>query len=156
MTVPDRQAIEQFLFLEARLQDEHRYDEWEALWTDDALYWVPIGDDPDPDKKVSVIYDNRARLASRIRQLKTGRRQSQSPPSRMRRVISNIEITPRGEGIEVVSNFVLFESRRGTLNLWAGQTHHKLRAEAGTLKLVSKKVLLVNSDEAIPNLSFLI
>ena len=23
--------------------DEHDYDAWEALWTDDALYWVPAG-----------------------------------------------------------------------------------------------------------------
>ena len=32
--------IEQFLFLEARLQDTHAYDDWEALWTDDAIYRV--------------------------------------------------------------------------------------------------------------------
>ena len=64
----DRTQIEEFLFLEARLQDEHRYDEWEALWEDDALYWVPMKDDADPERSVSYIYDNRARLASRIRQ----------------------------------------------------------------------------------------
>ena len=38
--------VEQFVYREARLQDEHEYDEWEALWTDDAIYWVPANGDP--------------------------------------------------------------------------------------------------------------
>jgi 3-phenylpropionate/cinnamic acid dioxygenase small subunit len=66
--------IEQFLFLEAHLQDTHAYDEWEALWEDDAIYWVPAnGQDTDPDKQMSIIYDNRSRIGIRIEQLKTGR-----------------------------------------------------------------------------------
>ena len=45
----DRHQIETFLYREARLMDEHAYDEWLALWTDDALYWVPCNrDDSDP------------------------------------------------------------------------------------------------------------
>ena len=34
-------AVEAFLYKESRLADESRYDEWEALWEDDAVYWVP-------------------------------------------------------------------------------------------------------------------
>ena len=46
-------GIAQFLYREARLQDEHRFDEWEALWTDDALYWVPAnGEDIDPERDI--------------------------------------------------------------------------------------------------------
>ena len=40
---PDLRQIEQFVYREARYADEHDYDAWEALWTDDALYWVPAG-----------------------------------------------------------------------------------------------------------------
>ena len=29
-----------FIYTEARLADESRYAEWEALWDDDAVYWV--------------------------------------------------------------------------------------------------------------------
>ena len=48
--------IEKFLFREARLMDEHRYDEWLALWTGDAVYWVPCGhEDTDPLRQVSII-----------------------------------------------------------------------------------------------------
>ena len=155
----DRSAVEQFLYLEARLQDEHRYDEWEALWTDDALYWVPAGgDDIDPSRQVSYIYDNRARIASRIRQLKTGQRHAQSPVSRMRRLISNVEVHAEdAQGVLVAeSNFILVESRHARLVTWAGRTIHRLRSEGGSFRMCGKKVLLVNNDAPIPNMAFLI
>lgn len=148
-------AIEQFIYREARLQDEHGYDEWEALWTDDALYWVPAGGD-DPQTQVSYIYDNRARIASRIRQLKTGKRHAQTPRSSLRRVVSNIEVTPVDGVIDVAANFLLVESRHGRQTLWAGRTRYKLRVDGTEFRLAMKKVELVNRDDAISNLAFLI
>lgn len=92
MTV-DRQQIENFLYREARLMDENAYDEWFALWTDDALYWVPANeDDIDPQRHVSIIYEDKMRLEDRIARLKSGAAYAQDPKSRMRRVIANIEI----------------------------------------------------------------
>jgi benzoate/toluate 1,2-dioxygenase subunit beta len=60
----EQRAATAFLSLEARLADEARYAEWLALWTDDAVYWVPATTDPaaDPDTHLSHVYDNRARL----------------------------------------------------------------------------------------------
>ena len=77
---------EQFLYKEARLADSHDYDGWEALWTDDAIYWVPAGGESaeDPTTNVSVLFDNRSRIGTRVRQLKSGKRHSQTPPSRLR------------------------------------------------------------------------
>ncbi len=67
--------VTQWVYREARLQDEHRYDEWEALWTDDGIYWVPAnGEGGDPEQEMSIIYDNRSRIALRIRQFHTGNR----------------------------------------------------------------------------------
>lgn len=152
----DRVAIEQFLFLEARLQDEHRYDEWEALWDDDALYWVPMREGADPSREVSYIYDNRARIASRIRQLKTGLRHAQAPQSKLRRTISNIEIAPAGEAISVEANFILVESRRPALTVWGGRTTYLLVPAGDSFKLRRKTVLLVNCEQAIDNLAFLV
>jgi benzoate/toluate 1,2-dioxygenase beta subunit len=152
----DRRAIEQFLFTEARFADEHRYDEWEALWTDEALYWVPIREDRDPEIQVSYIFDNRTRIASRIRQLKTGRRHAQAPQSQMRRLVSNVEIATLEDHIEVQSNFLLIESRRGAQVTWAGRVIHELVVTDDGLKMRKKQVLLVNRGEAITNLAFLI
>lgn len=147
--------VEQFLYLEASLQDEHRYDEWEALWADDALYWVPAGGD-DPSIDISYIYDNRSRIASRIRQLKTGRRHAQLPPSHLSRTVSNVRFTQGPGGIEVRSTFILVEARHGKQTLWAGRTEHTLRVATDRLLMSQKKVVLVNRDDPISNLAFLI
>ncbi len=154
----DRAQIEDFIYEEARLADEHRYDDWEALWADEAIYWVPAGsDDYDPNLRTSIIYDNRSRIATRIRQLKTGKRYSQEPPSRMRRLISNVQPQADENGnILVRSNFILTEVRAGTANVWSGQTIHWLRPENGSFKIAHKKVILVDNAEDIPTLSFLI
>jgi 3-phenylpropionate/cinnamic acid dioxygenase small subunit len=154
----DRQRIEQFLFREAQLMDEHRFDEWLALWSEPALYWVPSNrDELDPSREVSLIYDDWVRLQLRIARLKSGFAHAQEPRSRMRRLISNIEIEEVADG-EIVahSNFLLAELRRGKQDLFAGRTTHRLRPQNGSFKLISKKVLLVNNDEPIDNLTFLI
>ena len=138
--------------------DEHRYDEWLALWTDDALYWVPSGrDDIDPKREISLIYDDRVRLQVRITRLKSGFAHAQEPKSRMRRVVSNI-VTQEAENGDIVvfSNFLLIELRRGKQDIFAGRTIHRLRPDNGSFRLASKKVLLVNNDEHIDNLTFLI
>lgn len=153
----DLNAVEQFLYREARLQDEHRYDDWEKLWADDdILYWVPMREGADPAREVSYIYDNRSRLASRIRQLNTGVRHSQAPQSQLRRLISNIEIREGEDGIIVESNFMLIESRRALMTIWAGRTKHVLEPFEDSFRIKRKVVNLVNCAEAIGNLAFLV
>jgi benzoate/toluate 1,2-dioxygenase subunit beta len=159
----DRAEIEQFLYREARYADEGDYDAWEALWTDDALYWVPAGGaDIDPDREMSVIYDNRARIATRLKQVRTGKRYAQAPPSNLRRLLANIEFLggttnpDRGVDLEVAANFVVIESRARGNNLWGGRTTYRVRRIDDNLRLVYKKVVLVDNDKALPTLGFLI
>ncbi|MBN9758250.1 Benzoate 1,2-dioxygenase beta subunit [Pseudonocardia sp. Ae406_Ps2] len=156
----DLRTVEQFLYREARYADEHRYEDWEALWTPDALYWVPANDD-DADRmtQMSIIHDNRNRIATRIRQYRTGRRHSQVPASRLRRVVSNVEIlgTVPGTGdTEVGANFVLVESRERGTQLWAGRYTYRLRVVDGELAMSYKKVALVDNARAIATLAFLV
>ena len=154
----DLRQVEQFVYREARYADEHDYDAWEALWTDDALYWVPAGGDlADPGGQMSVIYDNRNRISTRLNQLRTGRRYAQTPPSRLRRVVSNVEVLGREGGDTVVgANFILAEARERGVMTWAGRTTYRLRWADGELKLAAKQVLLVNRDQPLPTLGFLI
>lgn len=151
---------EQFIFHEARAADEHRYDDWEALWTDDARYWVPANGEHglDPDTSMSILYDNRSRIGTRIRQYKTGKRHSQTPPSDLRRVVSNITFTGELDGdAEVTANFIVFESRERGVTQWAGQYDYRLRRESdGSIRMSFKKATLVDNDRAIYTLAFLI
>jgi 3-phenylpropionate/cinnamic acid dioxygenase small subunit len=150
--------IQKLLFREARLMDEHRYQEWLALWTHDGVYWVPCGhEDTDPLRQVSVIYDNRAKLGDRVARLQSGSVMAQDPKPRMRRVVSNIEVEHSGQAEAVVeSNFVLIHARGSNQYTWCGRSIHKLRAQDGQLKIAHKKVLLVNSEQEMPVLQFLI
>jgi benzoate/toluate 1,2-dioxygenase beta subunit len=159
-------AVERFLALEARLADESRYEEWEALVTDDMHYWVPAGPaEGDPADQLSYINDNRARLGTRIAQLRTGKRHAQTPVSPMRRMVSNIEILEGGrfelDGDELVvgSNFVLYElAAQAThdLRVWPGRTTQRLRIIDGKVRMASKWVELVTATSAQPNLTFII
>ncbi|MCV7226503.1 aromatic-ring-hydroxylating dioxygenase subunit beta [Mycolicibacterium komossense] len=160
----DVREVEQFLFQEARFADESDYDSWEALWTDDALYWVPAGNDgPDPLQTMSVVYDNRNRISTRLKQLRTGRRYAQAPPSNLRRLISNVELlggrpsASGGTDLEVGANFLVVESRARDTRLWGGRVTFRLRrVDDGTLRMSYKKVVLVDKDKPLPTLGFLI
>ncbi len=169
LSTAEERALTNFIMLEAQYADESRYDEWEALWSSapDATYWVPRGPHAlDPEKYVSLIFDNRSRLATRIRQLKTGYRFAQIPVSPMRRVVSNLvmrRVASEGAGeaavYEVEANFILVEiavQSTNNQNIWAGRTLHRIRMEEGQLKLHSKRILLVNGDEPIASIAFLL
>jgi 3-phenylpropionate/cinnamic acid dioxygenase small subunit len=152
------QDVTQFIYHEARLQDEHQYDAWESLWTDDGVYWVPAnGDDIDPEQQMSILYDNRSRIALRIRQYHTGKRFSQTPKSRLRRLVSNVEIlSDDGSELRVAANALVFESQTRGDTLWASRNEYTLRREGEGFRMAFKKVMLVNNHTALYSMAFLI
>jgi 3-phenylpropionate/cinnamic acid dioxygenase small subunit len=155
--LPDDEILA-FLYLEARLADEGRYSEWEALWDDDdnVVYRVPMHPDDDPRTTLAYVNDNRRRIKSRVAQLNTGNRHSQTPPSVMRRVISNSEVLDDSDGlITVESNFALFEYRIRQ-RFWAGRVCHTLRRTPDGPRLVSKIVHLIDAAGPVETLAFLI
>lgn len=150
--------VTQFIYREARFQDDNDYDAWEALWADDGVYWIPAnGDDIDPEKEMSIVYDNRSRIALRIRQFHTGKRHTQAPQSRLGRVVSNVELVKiEGEDIHVRSNALVFESNLRGDTLWAARNDYVLRRHGDDFRMARKTVKLVNNDKALHTMSFLI
>jgi len=155
----ERTAIERFLYHEARLMDNHRYDDWLALWAEDGqvIYWVPCnGDDIDPVVNVSIIYDTRTQLRNRIARLRETLWLREQAP-RLRRVVSNVEVESEAPGeVTASSNFILAHLHRHQQLLWAGTSTHTLIPVGGGFRIRSKKVVLINNDEPMPNLMFLI
>ena len=151
---------EQFLYREARLADTHDYDGWEALWTDDAIYWVPAGGESaeDPTTQVSVLFDNRSRIGTRIRQLKSGKRHSQTPKSNVVHQITNVELLGLHENgdTELTASLLAVESRERGTTFWAGRVEYRLRRTDDGIRLSWKKVTLVDRDQPLYTLSFLI
>jgi 3-phenylpropionate/cinnamic acid dioxygenase small subunit len=153
-----QREIEQFVYREARLQDTHDYDAWEALWTDDGVYWIPAnGDDIDPESQMSIVYDNRSRIALRIKQLHTGKRHTQMPRSRLCRVVSNVELLEHKDGeYRVGANALIFESNSRGDTVWGARNEYLLRRDEQGLRLARKKVMLSNNDKPLYTLSFLV
>lgn len=150
--------VEQFIFMEARLQDTHDYAGWEALWADDGIYWLPAnGNDIDPEAKMSIIYDNRSRIGVRVRQLLSGKRYTQDPKSAIRHFITNVEVLGQDDdAVQVGCNVMVYESSLRGETTWAARTEYLLHPGVDGYRMSRKKVTLVNNDKPLFTLSFLI
>ena len=152
-----RSDAEDILYAEARMLDELRYRDWLAMLTSDATYWMPCnGDGVDPAREVTLVYDNFARLSDRVERLTSGVAHAQSPPSKTRRLVSNVQVDSTDEAATVTSGFILYELRRGKERIFAGRYEHQMRFEDGRWKVAAKKIVLVNNDEVIDNLTFIV
>jgi 3-phenylpropionate/cinnamic acid dioxygenase small subunit len=153
-----RMGIDSFLSHEAELMDNHAYDAWFELWDEEALYWVPSNSaDLDPDRSVSIIYEQRHQIADRIFRLKDKRMHSQTPKSRLCRVISNIIVqVAEAEQALVRSNFVLGEVRGARQETLFGRAIHHLVRRDGRWRMRAKKVYLLNNDAPMRNVTFLL
>ncbi|HJU12660.1 MAG TPA: aromatic-ring-hydroxylating dioxygenase subunit beta [Candidatus Binataceae bacterium] len=153
-----RQEAEEILFEEAGTLDAGRYNEWFAMLAEDAVYWVPCnGEGVDPGREISLIYDDHARLHDRIERLNSGVAHAQSPPSKTCRLISNVRIEQNSsDTVGVSSAFLLYELRQSRQRIFAGRYRHHLRFENGRWKIALKKAVLVNNDEVIDNLTFIL
>ena len=114
--------IEQFLYLEADLLDERRFDEWLALFADDLRYVMPSrSSQVERDRRgyswgqegFAFFDDTLASMRTRVRRLQTGAAWAEEPPSRTRRLLSCIRLFPLpGDEVECRVNFCVYRSRR--------------------------------------------
>ena len=141
---------EQFLIHEARLLDEARFDEWLSLFTPNAWYWVPAEPgQASPRDTVSLIYDDRRLLETRVRRLASPRIYSQEPRSRTSRIVANVTIEDRvsdGSACTVRSKLQLLEYRREMQRMFGGTCLHRLVRGTNGIQIAWKRVDLVNCD----------
>ena len=150
----DLAAAERFLLHEARLLDEGRFDDWLALFTDDAWYWVPSAPGQDnPHDTVSLIYDDRRLLETRVRRLANANMHAQNPPARASRIVANITVEETPPGALVTrSKLLMVEYRRNAQRLFAATCRHRLVAQGGGIKIAWKRIDLVNCDAELEGL----
>jgi 3-phenylpropionate/cinnamic acid dioxygenase small subunit len=143
-------AAERFLLAEARLLDEGRYDDWLALFTAEAWYWVPSQPGQDnPFDTVSLIYDDRRLLETRVRRLANPHLHAHEPPARASRIVANV--TLEGDGV-VRSKLLMVEYRRNRRRLFAATCWHRLVAADGALMIAGKRIDLVDCDGELDGL----
>jgi benzoate/toluate 1,2-dioxygenase beta subunit len=137
--------VEKLLHREARLLDEGSYAEWLNLYTDDCEYWVPASlAQQSPRDHVSLFHEDRVLMETRVRRLQHAQAHSLVPPVRTSRMVGGIEV----EDLLARSSFHLVEYRGEQQRVFAGRYLHRFRRAGDGLRIVSKRVDLINCDAA--------
>lgn len=156
--------VERFYYDEAALLDAHRYEEWVALFTDDTHYFLPIrrtksrrelADEFTKPGEMAFFDDTKIVLEGRVKKLMTGRSWSEDPPSRTRRLITNVRVTgDEGNELAVESNFHLYRTRlKSEEDSWIGSRHDTLRRSGDNFQIAKRWVYLEQTVLLSRNLS---
>src|SRR5215510_5648932 len=125
------QQLIDFVYAEARLLDGKRYEEWNALFTDEAFYWVPlIPDQEDGINHTSHLYEDKLLRDLRIERLKSPRAFSQQPPSRSHHLLQTPTVETFDEPANrfvVRSEFHYTEAQRDDVQFYVGTFFHHLK-----------------------------
>ena len=149
-----RQDLIDFVVFEARLLDARRFEEWNALFTDDGYYWVPlVPDQEDGINHTSHLYEDKLLRDLRVTRFGSPRAFSQQPPSRCHHLLQ----TPTVEEFDSDANryvvrteFHYTESQGDELQFYVGTCFHHLTVQDGALRMTLKRVNLLNCDAALP------
>jgi 3-phenylpropionate/cinnamic acid dioxygenase small subunit len=170
-----KEEIQDFLYREAELLDERRYEDWLDLFTDDVHYWVPMRRNvPSQDTAleftragldVNWFDEGKDTLTRRVQQIRTGVHWAEEPPSRICHMVSNVQLLGAlGEGpspgeVAVKSRFLIYRNRVETeTDLLVGKREDLLRrvasGDAGGWRIARRKVILDQSVLLAKNLTF--
>jgi 3-phenylpropionate/cinnamic acid dioxygenase small subunit len=149
-----RQDLVDFVVNEAHLLDTRRYEEWNALFTDDAFYWVPlVPDQEDGLNHTSHLYEDKLLRELRIERLKSPRAFSQQPQSRCHHLLQVPvveQFDAEARRFVVRTGFHYTESQGDELQFYVGTFFHHLTVQDGALRMTLKRVNLLNCDAALP------
>ncbi len=158
MTVTTDTLID-FIYDEARMLDEGRYDEWLSLWQPDGIYWMPLEyNQQDAVNMTSLMHEDLFMLKLRIERLNGARTFSQKPKSRCHHVIQRpfVDKIDHETGTYETKTFMHYvETRLDEQQLLALTARHELVLVDGALKIANKRVDILNCDAAFRNIQLL-
>jgi len=137
--------VERLLVREASLLDQWKLKEWLELLTDDARYFVPALDSPDRSHKESIylIADTRISLQSRVEQLIGKTAWAESPRSRTRRLVTNIDILEDGgDAATIGANFAVWRFQHEQTDVYVGRYEHRIKRVDGALLIQERRAIL--------------
>jgi len=149
---------EQFLYHEARLLDTQRYEEWLALFTEDATYWVPLEHgQQDPYETSSIIHDDRTLLELRVKQIRHPRAHARQPVARTVHQVGNVVQLGQANGeLQIGSTLTVIEFRSEKQRVHGALVEHRLRPQANTFRIARKRIDLVNSEGELDGIAILL
>ena len=156
MKPPARADLRALIYREAQLIDEGALDAWYDLFTDDALYWMPLKRGQREDEVHNALFfEDKLMLKVRIERLKDPNAFSQAPPSHCQHVLQRPEI----DGFDAHAGsfltrtpFLYVESQLDEQFVLAGVAHHELLLVDGALWIRRKRIELLNREAALPSI----
>jgi 3-phenylpropionate/cinnamic acid dioxygenase small subunit len=166
-----QQEIEEFIYREADLLDERRYEEWLALVAEDVRYWMPmrrnvkVGEGEREftraGQDINWFDEGKETLTRRVKQILTGMHWAEEPVSRISHMVSNvrlIEINPSAaEPMEVTvrCRFLIYRNRVETeTDILVGKREDLLRRVDGQWQIARRKIVLDQNVLLTKNLTF--
>ena len=147
---------------EALLLDAQRWDDWLALYADDARFWLPAWTDDhrlaaSPERELSLIYcAARAGLEDRVWRVRSGLSVASRPLPRTTHSVTNsvASFADDGAGGDVVvrSSWTchVFGLKERTTHVFHGRYEHRLRRDREEWRIAAKTIVLMN--DTIPTM----
>lgn len=156
---PSKDDLIDFIYEEARMLDDGRFNEWLSLWMPDGHYWMPLDyKQEDPVTTTSLLYEDNFMLRLRVERLEGERTFSQKPKSRCSHVIQRPfvdEYDPDANRYVTHTSMHYVETRLDDQQLLALTARHELCVEDDQLRIANKRVDLLNCDAAFGNIQLL-
>jgi 3-phenylpropionate/cinnamic acid dioxygenase small subunit len=149
---------------EAAMLDELRFADWTEWLAKDLRYTAPqrltrlLADhDKSIDRSVMHFDENYQTICARVRRLRGNSAFAEDPPSRTRRLVTNVraESTEIGNEYSVSSYFLLTRSRfeQSVMAVLSGERRDHLRDLGDRFELVARESILDQAVLGMPNLA---
>ena len=165
------QEVAEFLYREAEILDERRYEEWLALLADDIRYWMPMrrnvkfgeGEREFTRAGTDIAWfdEGKDTLTRRVRQIQTGIHWAEEPQSRIAHLVSNVQVveaSPSGadpQEVAVKCRFLIYRNRVETeTDILVGKREDTLRRVANDWQIARRTIILDQSVLLSKNLTF--
>jgi 3-phenylpropionate/cinnamic acid dioxygenase small subunit len=157
--------IVEFLYEEASLLDQLRLKEWAARLAQDLVYCAPLRETRPMDQQnasfvrtVQHFHDDWRSVMGRIARLTaTKSAWAEDPPSRTRRMVTNVLVakTPKADEFAVTSYLLITRSRFNfsEYDLISAERRDLLRQDGASFKLARREIILDQAVLGTPNLA---
>ena len=163
--------VEEFLYQEAELLDERRYEEWLSLLSDDIRYYMPMRRNVkfgELDREftregqdINWFDEGKDTLTRRVNQIQTGIHWAEEPLSRICHMVSNVQILEAipspsdAKEVKVKSRFMVYRNRMQTeTDFLVGKREDVLRRVNGGWNIAQRKIILDQNVLQAKNLTF--
>ena len=166
-----QRELEEFLYREADLLDERRYEDWLALIAEDVRYWMPMRRNVKfgeaereftrAGQDINWFDEGKETLTRRVKQILTGMHWAEEPVSRISHMVSNvrlIEVNPSAaepHEVTVGCRFLIYRNRVETeTDILVGKREDLLRRVDGQWQIARRKIVLDQNVLLTKNLTF--